>query len=60
MAWYWQHPKFLAHQYLEHVKSVPSSFTKAMFTCLKVFSNNFAASATSGDETSTKLSQKVE
>ena len=37
-----------------------SSLTSAILTCLKVFSNNFAASATSGEETSTSSSQKVE
>ena len=34
-----------------------NSFTKPMFINLNVFSNNFAASATSGDETGTTASQ---
>ena len=37
-----------------------NSLTKAMLTCLKVFSNILAASATSGDETSMTVSQKLE
>ena len=34
-----------------------SSLTKAMFTCLNVFSKSFAASATSGEVTAIKSSQ---
>ena len=36
-----------------------NSLTSAIFTCRKVFSNNFAASAISGVSTSIKLSQKL-
>jgi len=39
---------------------IESSFTRAILTCLKVFSNNLADSATSGEDTTIILLQNEE